>query len=339
MKELSKYELCLLIYLCYKNQRYSRNDLKEESLNEHIEIWTRLKNIVNNYTNGITLSVEQTHIEKHFPQLTYLAIQVKDKQLLYKFLDDYSSCYRDDALNSYDDERLSSHELEKRFRKDIGNFRNSVDKSKVLKEYYIDNTRYIPIILWGLRKGHIEFKDIRFSLAPNEEQLDYIPSIDRYRRNLKNNILDKIIDFCITVDLSKFTQLRGLQKAEGEARQDPETLDLEKPELETGEWKIFYCIYVEVKDLKKEGVHLIDERCFTSRGIRINGTFEKDRSRLNTKVRRILTKTTKDFLIKPNKDDTSKYNINMPLYQEFLNEQENKFKYFITNYNAKKNLP
>ena len=143
----------------------------------------------------------------------------------------------------------------------------------------------------------------------------------------------------MTVDLSKFIQLRGLQKVEAEARQDPDTLDLEKPELETGEWKIFYCIYAEVKDINKEGIHLIDERCFTSRGVRINKTFEKDKSKLNTKVRRILMKTSKDFLIKPNKDDEHKYNINMPLYQEFLNEQENKFMDFITNYNAKKNLP
>ena len=145
MKELSKYELCLLIYLCYKKQRYSRNDLKDESLNEHIEVWTKLKNIVNNYTNGLALNVEQNQIEKHFPQLTSLAIQVVNKQLLYKFLDDYSSCYKDDALNSYDDERLSSHELEKRFRKDIGNFRNSVDKSKVLKESYIVRTTIISV--------------------------------------------------------------------------------------------------------------------------------------------------------------------------------------------------
>lgn len=339
MKELSKYELCLLIYLCYKKQRYSRNDLKEESLNEHIEIWTRLKNNVNNYTNGIALSVEQTHIENHFPQLTYLAIQVKDKQLLCKFLDNYSRQYFDNTLKSYDCDRLSSHELQKRFKRDIGKFRISIDKSKVLNEYFIDDTKYIPIILWGLRNGHIEFKDIRFSLAPNKEQLDYIPSIDLHKRKLKNNVSDKIIDFCMTVDLSKFIQLRGLQKVEAEVRQDPDALDLEKPELETGEWKIFYCIYAEVKDINKEGIHLIDERCFTSRGVRINKTFEKDKSKLNTKVRRILMKTSKDFLIKPNKDDEHKYNINMPLYQEFLNEQENKFMDFITNYNAKKNLP
>ena len=339
MKELSSYELCLLIYLCYKSQRYHRNDLKEEYLDKHLEIWTKLQNIVNNHTNGSVLSVKETNTKNYYPSLTDLSIQVEDKQLLCKFLDDYSGCYKDDVLKSYNDDRLTSHECEKRFRKDIGKFRISVDKSKVLKEYYVDDTKYIPIILWGLRKGNIEFRDIRFSLAPTEEQLDYIPSIDRCKRKLKNNTSDNIIDFCIIVDLSKFMQLRGLQQAEADAKQNPETVELELPELSVPEWKVFTCIYTAVKDVEKEGIYLIDESVFTKKGIRINKTFEKNKSGLNTKIRRILAKKPKDFLIKPNKDDEHKYNINMPLYQDFINAQGNKFRDFITNYNAKRNLP
>ena len=338
MKELSSYELCLLMYLCYKSERYSRNDLKEESFDKHLEIWTNLQNIVNNYNNGNVLIVNQIPIKNHYPLITSLSIQVKNKQLLCKFLDEYSNCYRDDVLKSYNDERLSSHELEKRFRRDIGNFRASVDKNKILKEYYVDNTKYIPIILWGLREKNIGFKDIRFSLAPTEEQLDFIPVIDRRKRKLKNNVSDNIIDFCITVDLSKFMQLRGLQKAEHDAKHNPETMDLELLELKRPEWKIFFCIYAEVKDIKPEGTYLIDKKAFTSRGIKIDSTFEKDKSHLNCKVRKIVgrSKETKRFLIKPNGD---KFKIDMVLYQEFYNKNENKFIDFVHTCKAKKNLP
>ena len=48
---------------------------------------------------------------------------------------------------------------------------------------------------------------------------------------------------------------------------------------------------------------------------------------------------TKSQLKSENKDDEHKYNINMPLYQDFINAQGNKFRDFITNYNAKRNLP
>ena len=105
MKELSSYELCLLIYLCYKSQRYHRNDLKEEYSDKHLEIWTKLQNIVNNHTNGSVLSVKETNTKNHYPSLTDLSIQVEDKQLLCKFLDDYSGCYKDDVLKEYTKDR------------------------------------------------------------------------------------------------------------------------------------------------------------------------------------------------------------------------------------------
>ncbi|MCQ2743804.1 MAG: hypothetical protein MJ230_03285 [bacterium] len=333
MKELSSYELCLLIYLCYGCGSYHTSVLCDEVLENYLEVWTKLQNFVNNYTKGSALSINQTteYIKLNRTGVR-LFIKVKDKQLLRKFLDDYSSCYEDDVLKSCNNDRLSSHELKKRFIKDIGNFKASVDKSKILKEYYVDDTKYISIILWGLCRGYIKLRKIRFSLAPIEERLEHMPYIDICKRKVKSNISDNIMDFGITVDLSEFIRLRGLRKAEQDAKKNPDTIELQLIELENPEWKIFTYIYrwAEKNGPEKNGIQQMRKIYFPDI-FKFNSTFDKNRSNLNTKVRKIVGRPneTKRYLISPNKEDENIFNIDMDLYKDFCRISMKKFEDYI----------
>lgn len=342
MKELSSYEICLLIYLCYKRDKKKFMGGLHPKAQGYCKAWKRLQDIVNTYCEDIAIKVIEPSeaADSAVRKNTSLIIQVEKKELLEKFLDDYIAYFEDDALISYNYDKLNFNRQDKQFEVLIGKFRNSTDKNKILTTYFVDDTKYLPMILWGLRKECIGFKDIRFSLAPNDEQLDKIPDIELRKRKLRNNGLDlSIIDFCITLDLSDFIRLRGLRKAENKAKENPDTIEFEETELSIPEWKLFHCIFMAVKDLEVTGIQIISESAFTSMGIRINKTFEKDRSGLNTKLRNVLTKTSKYFLIKPNKDDEHKYNIDMALFKEFCNKYERKYKNFLIAYKAKRNLP
>ena len=173
------------------------------------------------------------------------------------------------------------------------------------------------IILWGLRKSCIGFKDIRFSLAPNEELLDRIPKIELKKRKLRNNDSDiDIIDFCVTLDLSRFKIARSVETIETiEPIQNQTKIDYPV-------WKIFLCICLAIgKDESRLAISTKPASIFTNYGININSTFRKNRSYLNSKIREVLRiEETTHFLIEHNKQDENKFDIDLALYQEFLNK-------------------
>lgn len=289
-------------------------------------VWTKLQNTVNAYCKDAAIKV----IEPSEPKNTIISenpsliIQVENKELLEKFLDDYSAYFEDDALDSYNYDRFNFNRLDKQFEGLIGKFRISTDRNKILTKYYIDDTNYLPIILWGLRNECIGFKDIRFSLPPKEEELDRMPDIELRKRKLRNNGSDlSIIDFCITVDLSDFIRLRGLRKAETETKtkDKPTKIDLNKYKLNEREWKIFFCIKYAIDNASKQECDIsIPKSLFIDTGALTKATKAKQMTEFNKKILGNTGRLNyKMNLITANRDDKTKstYKINMLLYQEF----------------------
>lgn len=285
----------------------------------YCKAWKKLQDIVNTYCEDIAIKVIEPSeaADSAVRKNTSLIIQVEKKELLEKFLDKYSDYFKDDALDSYNFNRTGFNGLGKQFNNLLGQLKRTTDTNKVLKDCFIDDTKFLPIILWGLRKNCIGFKDIRFSLAPKEEQLDKIPKIELRKRKLRNNDSDNdIIDFCITLDLSKFKIARNVENIE---EIEPRT---EQTKIEYPEWKIFLCINLSINNNESRLAICTKPACiFTNYGVDINSTFRKNRSHLNSKIRQILkTEEKTRYLVEHNKKDESKFDIDMALYQEFLNE-------------------
>ena len=342
MKELSSYELCLLIYLCYKSNRKSFSPANDTRKDECFRIWDKLRNIVNTHCGSEVISViESAGLEITTTRKTLL-IKVVDKTLLEEFLDEYSAHIKTDTLISYDYDRYNFNRLEAKFDNLLGKLRNSVNKNKVLKEYFIDNTFYLPVILWGLREKFIKFKDIRFSLAPDDEQLDVIPNIELMKRKLKNDGNDaSIIDFCITLDLSNFTKLRGLSRIDEQAQERPQYAGINDEKVENPEWRIFTCIYEAVKEKRADnGICLIHESAFTDMHVDIDSTFGKNKGYLNRKVRIALGKKNdkRQKLIKQNKKNKLMYEIDMNLYNNFIRLRHIEFANYLKACESKSNL-
>lgn len=194
MEELSNYNLGLLIFLCYKRQGKAYRGNIPSSQEAYYNSWKNLSEVVNSYCKDTVITVSKPVIEdiENLPKRTPAIIKVEDKVLLNKFLDDYSDSFEHDKLES---------DIEKcNFKTQLSQFTNVIDATRKLTEYYIDETKYISVILWGLRKELITFKDLDLSLFPNGEQRKQISAIEKRKRKIGSNEFD----FSMIVDLSKF---------------------------------------------------------------------------------------------------------------------------------------
>ena len=194
MEELSNYNLGLLIFLCYKRQGKAYRGNIPSSQEAYYNSWKNLSQVVNSYCKDTVITVSKPVIEdiENLPKRTPAIIKIEDKVLLNKFLDDYSDSFEHDKLES---------DIEKcNFKTQLSQFINVIDATRKLTEYYVDKTEYVPVLLWGLRKELITFKDLDLSLFPNEEQRKQISAIEKRKRKIGSNEFD----FSMIVDLSKF---------------------------------------------------------------------------------------------------------------------------------------
>ena len=194
MEELSNYNLGLLIFLCYKRQGKAYRGNLPSSQEAYYNSWKNLSQVVNSYCKDTVITVSKPVIEdiENLPKRTPAIIKIEDKVLLNKFLDDYSDSFEHDKLES---------DIEKcNFKTQLSQFINVIDATRKLTEYYVDKTEYVPVLLWGLRKELITFKDLDLSLFPNEEQRKQISAIEKRKRKIGSNEFD----FSMIVDLSKF---------------------------------------------------------------------------------------------------------------------------------------
>lgn len=194
MEELSNYNLGLLIFLCYKRQGKAYRGNIPSSQEAYYNSWKNLSQVVNSYCKDTVITVSKPVIEdiENLPKRTPAIIKIEDKVLLNKFLDDYSDSFEHDKLES---------DIEKcNFKTQLSQFTNVIDATRKLTEYYVDKTEYVPVLLWGLRKELITFKDLDLSLFPNEEQRKQISAIEKRKRKIGSNEFD----FSMIVDLSKF---------------------------------------------------------------------------------------------------------------------------------------
>lgn len=162
---------------------------------EYYKIWTKLEDTVNSYCNGIAIKVIEPSNDDSILNKP-LIIQVENKELLERFLDEYSNYLAQDSLDSIYD-GLNFIKLSQEFKA-------SIDTNKKLTEYYLDNTHYIPIILWGVIKEYIEIKEMKFKLFPDEETRARMSKVEL--RKIKFGIND--FEFGMTADLSKFMKRR-----------------------------------------------------------------------------------------------------------------------------------
>lgn len=228
MDELSSYELCLLISLCYKQGKKTYRGIKPVRQEEHYRSWSELANTVNDYCEKsvITVSIDNTDNNASYQIPTKPTINLENKVLLEEFLDDYCNSFENGKLKLYNSDRISHQEL-------LAQFRESIDKTKVINEYYIEEIKYIPIILWGLRKGFIKFIDIDYSLYSNKNQLKNVPYIKLNKRKYNQDVLD----FGIMLDLSEFTynnisSINDSFKKINFTKSDKHLLDLARERLE-----------------------------------------------------------------------------------------------------------
>ena len=228
MDELSSYELCLLISLCYKQGKKAYRGIKPVRQEEHYRSWSELANTVNDYCEKsvITVSIDNTDNNASYQIPPKPTIILEDKFLLEEFLDDYCNSFENGKLKLYNSDRISHQEL-------LAQFRESIDKTKVINEYYIEEIKYIPIILWGLRKGFIKFIDIDYSLYSNKNQLKNVPYIKLNKRKYNQGVLD----FGIMLDLSEFTynnisSINDSFKKINFTKSDKHLLDLARERLE-----------------------------------------------------------------------------------------------------------
>lgn len=194
MEELSNYNLGLLIFLCYKRQGKAYRGNIPSSQEAYYNSWKNLSQVVNSYCKDTVITVSKPVIEdiENLPKRTPAIIKIEDKVLLNKFLDDYSDSFEHDKLES---------DIEKcNFKTQLSQFINVIDATRKLTEYYVDKTEYVPVLLWGLRKELITFKDLDLSLFPNGEQRKQISAIEKRKRKIGSNEFD----FSMIVDLSKF---------------------------------------------------------------------------------------------------------------------------------------
>lgn len=197
MEELSNYELCLLIHLCYKRSKKLYKGFLPSSQEANYNTWLQLADAVNGYCKAAVITVNKSFIKQGgtLSEQTVSVIKLNNKSLLEKFLDDYCSCLEHNTLESVNDINFETQ---------VSQFKQSINKTKKFNEYYIDKTQYIPVILWGLRKEYITLKDINnFTLFPNKEEIKRIPVIERKRRKISQNEFD----FNILIDVSKFMEI------------------------------------------------------------------------------------------------------------------------------------
>ena len=198
MKELSNYELCLLIYLCYKKEGKAYRGILPSRQEEYYTTWVELSNAVNSYCKDTIVTVFRSSNEQtvSINKMPSVIIKLENKSLLEKFLDDYSMCFESDTLESETDGI--------NFKTHIIQLQKAINTTKKLNEYYIDETKYIPVILWGLRREYIKIKDMNFTLFPSKEERKRIPLIERKRRKIGHNEFD----FNIILDLCKFMEIK-----------------------------------------------------------------------------------------------------------------------------------
>lgn len=322
MKELSSYELCLLIYLCYKSNRKSFSPANDTRKDECFRIWDKLRNIVNTHCGSEVISViESAGLEITTTRKTLL-IKVVNKTLLEKFLDEYCNYMEEDALDSYNYNNLNFNRLDSNFKEHIATLKASINKNNILKEYFIDDTKYLPIILWGLRNKLIGFKDVSFSLAPNEEQLDKIPKIELRKRKLRNNCSDmNIIDFGILLDLSNFIKLRGLRRTETKvkSKNTSQKIDLYKYKLRERDWRIFFTVKYAVENLLEGDSISVDKSLFIATKALTEASCHKQLTEFNTRIKGCTSRLDYKMNLLQTSKDNSKYDIDMLLYTDFNN--------------------
>lgn len=311
MKELSNYELCLLIFLRYKQDKIVFHGGLHPKAQEYCKVWIKLQDTVNACCKDTAIKViEPTEpIGTAISNNTQLIIQVKNKVSLEKFLEDYSEYIAQDSLDSYHDE-IKFEILAKEFK-------NSIDKNKKYTEYYIDTTKYIPIILWGMSKGYILVKELSFQLFPSEEVLERMHKIELKRKKLGSNDFE----FSMTADISKFMNVNIRKHRCENGDKDNSGRD---SILEPQDWKMYLCICYVLQtnpDIEKIGdVVTINREIFLERKVYTENSEKKARSLFNKRVRNNIPDIKgKPYLLKLNKDD-SKYDVNIKLLQAFTNQ-------------------
>lgn len=278
---------------------------------EYYKIWTKLEDTVNSYCNGIAIKVTESlepineNVSINYP----LVIQVENKELLEKFLDDYSNYLAQDSLDSIYD-GLNFIKLSQEFK-------TSIDTNKKLTEYYLDNTHYIPIILWGVIKGHIEIKEMRFKLFPNEETQVRMSKVELRKRKFGINDFE----FGMTADLSKFMKLNIKKQRYENGNNDKFQKDFI---LEPQDWQMYLCICYALEtntDIEQIGdIITIDRGIFIEREVYTDKSEGRARSWFNKRVRNNIPELKeKQYLLKLNKDE-SKYDVNIKLFTAFTNQ-------------------
>ena len=333
MDELSSYELCLLISLCYKQGKKAYRGIKPVRQEEHYRSWSELANTVNDYCEKsvITVSIDNTDNNASYQIPPKPTIILEDKFLLEEFLDDYCNSFENGKLKLYNSDRISHQEL-------LAQFRESIDKTKVINEYYIEEIKYIPIILWGLRKGFIKFIDIDYSLYSNKNQLKNVPYIKLNKRKYNQGVLD----FGIMLDLSEFMELEATKYNDNNNKEVTSDKSAVKKKgrraayrtprekqfhLQRQQWGIWFCTDLQVRSLIKEAKYSDEYINIGYKLFEESGVFEE-----TTQPRKAITEFNKKVWVDVfgEKDDVveliaprgNKYQVNINLYRKFKNMLE-----------------
>lgn len=309
MKELSNYELCLLVHLCYIQNKKRFPGVSHPKGQMYFKAWTKLQNSINNYIHETVIIVSEPSKGGSLILAKPLIIQVKEKKLLENFLDDYCNYLAQDSLDSLSDGM--------NFTKLAKEFRASIDKNKKLTEYYLDSTLYIPIILWGIRKEFIKVKEMRFSLFPDEESQNRVSKLELRRRKLGSNEFE----FCMTADLSKFMNITFKKHRHENYNRGVSEKDYV---LEPQDWKMYFCILFACElsnnSSQIDGLCIISRELFTYRKVYTVKSEAKARSQFCRKVRNNLDKSSNKAKILLLGKDENTYYVNIKLLQEFQNK-------------------
>lgn len=290
MKELSNYELCLLIRIYYERGWVTAGGNEFE--NEYLPIWENIQNNVKRHCNKDVLIRTGNR----------LLVDTGEKDLLGKFIEDYVNELESNSLGSYNNINFETQ---------LSEFKKSIDKTQNHKSYVLHYTKHIPIIIWGLKNNYIKLKSVYCRKFPN------IDSVEQKRAAHFTHIGAEYneFDFSMIADLSElFTTAQQSNRTQLNDNKN-------KFHLTEQQWKLWFCIhkgvlnYIEEEDdeyfIIKNG-EMFDEYVF-------NKTKNPDRTitGFNNQIRIILKEEKeypKKYLIKHLAEN--KYKIDCKLYDK-----------------------
>ncbi|MCM1264737.1 MAG: hypothetical protein NC200_00940 [Candidatus Gastranaerophilales bacterium] len=198
MIELSNFELCILLDLCYKHDYISVVSAPEKSTELYCSKVTSLyQKIITIEKNMLLLNKDKSGLNGIYRNIEgayRLRLKITNKVALDDFLRKYIEYHSNDKLHPYE---------EYTFLTKIKEFVKSVDSDRNLTHYYINDNNTIPVLLYGLNKEEILLKELKYELFPPKEMISRTSMIKLKHQNYKGNV-ENDFGFEAIVDISKF---------------------------------------------------------------------------------------------------------------------------------------